>query len=286
MKGGGQGPARISVVVPMYNCESYLVEMAQRLFLDGLRRSCPQGTELVLIDDASPLEAPTRALAEAASSWVPVTYHRNARNLGFVRSLNEGLRRARGGLILSVNSDIRFTPGSIERLASAVLSAPDIGMAGPVTNNAFAAKLQSVDGCAPLGSFSDGEFARIERFAGSAARGVGGLIAARWLMGFCIMMRRELLDGVGLLDERFGLGYLEEMDYALRCRRAGWRIVVDPGTFVFHGGLKRSWAADPRAGSQTMRTRPWSTIWHLARNIAYSIWKNGWEGYSAPQNLD
>ena len=275
---------KVSVVLPVYHCEPYLVEMASRLCLGGIRRGLPRDSELVLIDDASPLETETRALAEEASRWMTVAYHRNPRNLGFVRSANEGLRRARGELILSVNSDIRLAPGSVERLVSAVCSAPDIGMAGPVTNNAFSARVQSVEGCDPLRSFSDDEFARLDRFAESVARRAGGLEEVRWLMGFCIMLRRELLDSVGLLDERYGLGYLEEMDYAIRARRKGWRMVVDPGAFVFHGGLKRSWAADSRAGSQTMRTRPWSVIWHQLRNIAYSIWKHGWR-YCPPQRL-
>lgn len=264
---------RLSIVVPVYNGEPYLVEMFERSFLDGLRRHAPAGAELVIIDDASPLEEETRRSAKSAEAIMPVRFHRNPCNQGFASSVNEGLRRASGDLILLLNSDTRLTTGAVESLIGALAARPDAGMAGPVSNRAFGADLQQVDGLAMLRDFSDPEFARVERFAeGVRAKGEGRVEAA-YLMGFCILLRREVIERVGPLDESFGLGYLEEVDYCLRARDLGYRLLVDRSAFVFHGGLKESPLPGARSGSQTMRTRPWCALYHMIRNSAYLMWK-------------
>ena len=60
-----------------------------------------------------------------------------------------------------------------------------------------------------------------------------------FLNGFCLLLRREMLDQVGLFDEEnFGRGYGEENDYALRARAAGWRLVLADDVFVYHGMSK------------------------------------------------
>ena len=263
----------LSIVVPVYNCEPYLVEMFERSFLDGLRRHAPPGAELVIIDDASPLEEETRRSARLAETIMPVRLHRNPSNRGFAASVNEGFRSASGDLILLLNSDTRLTPGAVASLVGVLAAAPDAAMVGPVSNRAFDADLQQVDGFTPLRDFSVSELARIDRFAGDIRAKGEGVAESAYLMGFCILLRREVYERAGPLDESFGLGYFEEVDYCLRIREMGCRILVDRSTFVFHGGLKESRLSGGNSGSQTMRTRPWSMIFHLFRNAVYLLWK-------------
>lgn len=264
---------RLSIVVPVYNCEPYLVEMFERSFLDGLRRHAPAGAELVMVDDASPLEEETRRSARLAETIMPVRLHRNPTNRGFAASVNEGLRLASGDLILLLNSDTRLTPGAVASLIGVLSAAPDAAMVGPVSNRAFDADLQQVEGLAPLRDFSVPELARVDRFAEDLRSKGEGVVESAYLMGFCILLRREVFERVGPLDESFGLGYLEEVDYCLRVRETGCRILIDRSTFVFHGGLKESRLTGGNSGSQTMRTRPWSMVYHLVRNAAYLLWK-------------
>lgn len=264
---------RLSIVVPVYNSEPYLVEMFERSFLDGLRRHAPAGAELVIVDDASPLEEETRRSARLAETILPVRLHRNPFNRGFAASVNEGLRLASGDLVLLLNSDTRLTAGSVASLAATLAAAPDAAMVGPVSNRAFDADLQQVDGLAPLRDFSDSELARVDRFAEELRAKGEGPVESAYLMGFCILLRREVFERVGPLDESFGLGYLEEVDYCLRVREMGYRILVDRSTFVFHGGLKESRLAGGNSGSQTMRTRPFRMLYSLVRNAAYLLWK-------------
>lgn len=267
--------ARLSVVVPVYSSEPYLVEMFDKLFLDALRRRPPRDAELVIVDDASPLADETRRLAEEAGRRFPVVYHRNATNLGMVRSLNEGLRRARGEVLVVANSDARFAPGSIESLVRTLRETPGVGLVGPMSNGAYGAPLQTVRGFAPLRDFGAEELERVDRFADALERADRSPVEARWLVGFCMAFARGLWERVGPFDERFGTGYFEEADYALRARAAGYRHFVDRRAFVFHGGLKAPAFAVQGSSSQTMRTRPLRALGALARNAAYLVWKHG-----------
>lgn len=61
-------------------------------------------------------------------------------------------------------------------------------------------------------------------------------------MGFCLLISREAIDRVGLLDERFGLGNFEDDDYCRRAEAAGFRLVIARDAFVHHFG-HRSFAA-------------------------------------------
>jgi hypothetical protein len=56
------------------------------------------------------------------------------------------------------------------------------------------------------------------------------------LVGFCLLIRRGLIDKVGLLDERFGIGCFEDDDYCLRARQAGYRAVMARDAFIHHHG--------------------------------------------------
>jgi glycosyltransferase involved in cell wall biosynthesis len=74
-------------------------------------------------------------------------------------------------------------------------------------------------------------------------------------VGFCLFIKRELLDHIGLLDERFGIGLFDDDDLSLRTRRAGYRLLYTHGVFVHHFGSKTFQALGVDAGQ--MLDRNW-----------------------------
>ncbi|MDD2804813.1 MAG: glycosyltransferase family 2 protein [Elusimicrobiales bacterium] len=278
----------LSVIVPVYSRDAYLSEMLEKLFLPGIRANCPPGTELVIVDDCSPLKAETAALAAAAGEWADVKFLRNTENLGYLRSINAGLNLATGRRLLLCNSDTRLAPGALDRLEAALDSEPRLGIAGPVSNGAYNSVMQAAAGLPePLKSFAPEELARFDAYGAALAARRLPRAEAGWLLGFCTLMKREVLGDVGLFDEGFGFGYLEELDYAIRARRAGWKLAVVPDAFVFHGGLRKGLQfAGANAGSQTGRAAPVKTFFRIMKGLSYLKKKYGKEVVGIPQDAE
>lgn len=152
----------------------------------------------------------------------PATILRNETRRGFVRSVNRGMRESSRDVVL-LNSDTIVTANWLEKLIDAAYSSERIGTVTPLSNEAT---ICSVRMCGDVDSFA----AHVERVS---ARAYPRLPTA---VGFCMFIRRALLDELGLFDESFGLGYGEENDFCLRASERGWLHVCDDATFIHHAG--------------------------------------------------
>lgn len=179
-----------------------------------------------------PQEADVRAIvARAATAFSGSAVLEAERHAGFPATANRGLAFGRGDAIL-LNSDTEVTAGWLARLADAAGSRPDVASVTPLSNDATICSVPRtlVANAIPAGHDVD-TFGRLVQASSRRARpeiptGVG----------FCLYLRRGALEAVGLLDERFGAGYGEEVDWCLRARAAGFVHLVDDATFVFHAG--------------------------------------------------
>lgn len=151
-----------------------------------------------------------------------------AENAGFPAACNAGLKLASGEALLLLNNDVVVSKNWIDNLLLCLEQSPDTGIVGPCSN--YVSGRQQVS--APYGTMEE-----YHKWAEETNRSD----PSKWssierLVGFCFLFKRELLDAIGYLDERFSPGHYEDDDYCYRARQAGFRLVMAGDTFVHHHG--------------------------------------------------
>ncbi len=159
-------------------------------------------------------------------------------NLGFSAANNLALRDSDATYVLALNPDTRVTEGSLDRLLELMDSRPEIGICGcrleledGTLDHAARRSFPTVLGA--LGHFTGiGRRRRQGRLAQYRATEVeSGPVDA--VNGAFMLMRRSVLDEIGLFDEGFWL-YMEDLDLCYRCREAGYLVWYEPGITVVH----------------------------------------------------
>jgi GT2 family glycosyltransferase len=218
----------IDVIIPVYKGLQ-----STRRCVDSVL-GCPQSAafEVVAIDDASPDPEISRYLSELAGQG-RITLARNESNLGFVQSVNRGMALHAERDVVLLNSDTEVANDWLDRLRHGAYGQPDVGTVTPFSNNAticsypFEGWAGGVPGTLGL--------AALDRLF--AATNAGRTVDLPTAVGFCMYIRRECLQAVGLFDaQRFGRGYGEENEFCLRAAAAGWKSVLAGDVFVFHEG--------------------------------------------------
>jgi len=167
---------------------------------------------------------------------------RNETNLGFPKGCNQGPAEARGDYLVLLNNDTVVTEGWAEGLVRLLLfDPPHTGMVGPVTNGAPPPQYVEafrVQQPAFSGQRSAISVAEVDSFAAKRRRDFKGqALNAERITGFCLAIRRDVLEAVGgKLDEGYGLGYFEDDDLCVRVRNAGFRPAVALDVFIYHFG--------------------------------------------------
>jgi len=149
-------------------------------------------------------------------------------NLGFAAANNVGLRHARGEYVQFLNPDTVVPRGWLWGLLRHLWRDPRVGQVCPATN--FAGNEVKIDV-----NYTD--MPSLESFARRLARERRNAeVELSVAPLFCALMRRNLLNEIGGLDERFSVGMFEDDDLSLRVKAAGFRIVCAEDCFVHHFG--------------------------------------------------
>jgi N-acetylglucosaminyl-diphospho-decaprenol L-rhamnosyltransferase len=220
--------ADVSVVVVTYNALPYLTQC-----LDSV-----PGYETVVVDHGS-----TDDTVEHVRERFPDVKLVEQENLGLAAGWNVGMRHAAGRYFLLLNADAWPLDDAIAKLVDFAETRPDAAAVGPrlrypdgrlqpsvrafptlwrlATDYLFLRKL--APGSRALNAFYGGGFDHNE------------IYEADWVVGACLLVRREAVEQVGPVDESYFL-FNEETDWCYRCRQAGWKVYFYPAAEVVHVG--------------------------------------------------
>lgn len=205
----------VSVVIPLYGGPEDITRC-----LKSLQACSDLLHEVIVVDDASPDEAPS-----AANGFEFVRLIRNEANLGFGPTCNRGIQESSGEVILLLNSDTIVPRCGLIHLIQSLMSSGSIGAAGPLSNRVGHHQRTQV-------TYTSLE--NIDLFAEDFAVRSEDDEDVDMLVGFCLALKRKAIEEVGLFDPRFGLGMFEDNDLCYRLRRAGYRLVISRRAFVHH----------------------------------------------------
>mgnify|MGYP002813254346 CR=1 FL=1 len=199
-----------TVIIPTWSNVQYLPGCLESLF--DLTESVDY--RAIVIDNGS-TDDTVQYLADVRKRHPNLTVIRNETNLGFVKATNQGLNQVQPGEnVLLLNDDVQVTdPLWLRRMEDDL--GDDIGAVGPVSN--FVMGLQQI-GLSP-------QIPKPRHFT-------------NLLIGFCVLIRSDVFQKVGLLDERFGMGGNDDLDLSIRIAEAGYKLMVERRSFILHYGAK------------------------------------------------
>ena len=217
--------------------------------LESLARSQAPRPGILVLDNAS-----TDGSVEAIRAKYPdVEIHPLAQNLGYAGNNNVGIRRALAmgaDWVLLLNEDVVVGADALRVMLEAAGSRANAGFVGPMVYHYDEPEIiQSAGGRLGPGwqaihvgqnSVDRGEFA--------SPRSV------QWVSGCALLARREMIESVGVLDERF-FYYWEETEWCLRARGLGWDVLFVPGARAWHKGVQRDYQPSPNV------TYYWARNW-------------------------
>ena len=198
--------------------------------LESVIRYTPPPHNILLINDASTDSNIKPLLQRFDASSPRVTLITNAHNLGFTKTINIGCSRCSTDIVL-LNSDTIVTPSWVDRLRESAYRRRNIGTVTPVSNNAGAFSVPEIN----RGNEIPAGYT-LESYAALMAKlGIRHLPEVVTGSGFCLYIKRFVLDTIGLFDEEhFPKGYGEENDFCLRAIKAGFSNVIDDGVYIYH----------------------------------------------------
>ena len=199
--------ARVTMVVPVWNQLDY----TKRL-VESIRRFVAIPHKIVFVNNGSK-DGTTQYLnnlQKANPADVEVIHlHTNA---GFARATNLGMARCEGHM-LWLNNDAEFVrPGTLEAMVHILESQPNLGAVGPVSDAVMGPQQIALNQSYPE------------------------LHMARFLIGFCMLVREDAWKRVGKLEEGYNTSSQDDLDYSIRLRRAGYSLAIARRCFVQHAG--------------------------------------------------
>jgi GT2 family glycosyltransferase len=243
----------LSVCIVTYNARDWLKGCLESIYENTLLTSF----EIIVVDNGSN----DRVKEMLSQDFPEVSFIGNENNQGYTRPMNQSLQAARGHYLLQLNPDTVILPAAFDRLIEFMEGHPQVGICGPKVFNQDGSFQKQCRRGEPRPMAMLSYFFRLSSLFPNN-RTFGGYlleyedenktIEVDALSGSCMLIRREVVDQIGYLDEEF-FAYQEDTDYCARARQVGWKVYYYPEAQIIHYG--------GRGGS---RVEPYRSIveWH------------------------
>lgn len=263
----------LSICIVGVDAKSYLRDCLASI----LNSKINENYEIIYVDNNSH-DGSIEMIKEEFES---VKYIRNSQNLGFAKANNQAIQNIKSQFILLLNPDTIVFEESIQTLVDYLKSQMETGIVGPKILNSD----RSFQSHCKRGEARPWEvlcyfsglskiFPHHSLFSGYLQGHLdeNEINNVPSISGSCMLIRKEVIDQIGLLDEAF-FAYQEDTDYCLRARKAGWKVTYLPTSEIIHYG-----------GKGGAKAQPFKTIyeWHRSYFIYYR--KNLSQEYCFPVN--
>jgi GT2 family glycosyltransferase len=210
-------------------------------------------------------------------------------NRGYAGNNNVGIRMALeqgAAWVFVLNEDTVLAPDCLARLIEVGESDARIGIVGPIVYHHDEPDVIQSAGGGLTRRWEGFHFGQNERDDGRFREAH----PVAWISGCAILVRREVVESVGMIDERFFI-YWEETEWCIRAREAGWKILNVPAAKVWHKGVQRRYNPKPSVTYYSTRNRllmlwtrraplrAWVAVWvQVARTLVSWSIRPKWRG--------
>jgi GT2 family glycosyltransferase len=239
----------LSIIIVNWNTRNLLLQCLNSIY----RTVKTIEMEVWVVDNGSK----DGSVAAAVERFPETKFIQNKVNFGFARANNQVLNTAAGGYLLLLNPDTQVSKGAVEKLISFMDGHPEVGVAGAQLLNSDGLKQNSIANFPSLATelFNKSLLRWLfpKRFPGKE-RNYSEPVEVDSVIGACMMVRRDAINQVGLLDKEYFL-FLEETDWCYRIKKAGWKIYHVPQAEVYHFQGKSAEVEKKKAKIEYYRSR-------------------------------
>ncbi|WP_421333141.1 glycosyltransferase [Aeromonas sp. 603607] len=227
---------RIDIIVPVYNALDDVKNCLHSL----KEKQDGYAVRIIVVNDGSDEET-TNWLRKYCHGDSIFELHEHSVNRGYTQAVNTGLRVSDAPYIITQNSDTIATHGWLRGLVRCINSSDKIGIVGPLSN---AASWQNVPNL-----YDENRNFAVNDIPNNLKPDEMAALVAKvsercypklpFVNGFCFMIKREVIDKIGIMDEEnFPIGYGEENDFCIRAADAGYELAIADDTYVYHAKSK------------------------------------------------
>ncbi|MDO8603484.1 MAG: glycosyltransferase family 2 protein [Candidatus Omnitrophota bacterium] len=194
---------KCDIVIPVWN-ERELTKKC----IKSIQENTATPYKIILIDNASDTETASYLKELSEKNKGVIVLIRNKENAGFPKAVNQGMAICGAPYICILNNDTEAYKGWLEEMISIAESDANIGIVNPSSNNL-------------------GQPEPSEGFSGK-------WIEMSSCIGFCMLIKKEVIEKIGKLDEIYSPGNFEDTDFSRRAQRAGYKCAMAKASYVYH----------------------------------------------------